>query len=54
MYHSRITFWIAGIRRDYVQEWKKLEPLERFEHEIRELSDLSQLKTGKKQVVIFL
>lgn len=53
MYHSRITFWTAGIRRDYVQEWKKLEPLERFEHEFWELSDLSQLKTGKKQVVIF-
>ena len=49
MYHSKITIWTAGIRQDYVQEWKKLEPLERFEHEFRELSDLSQLKTGKSR-----
>ena len=54
MYHSKITFWTAGIRQDYVQEWKKLKPLERFEHEFRERFDWQQLKIGKKQVVIFL
>ncbi len=53
MYHSKITFWTAGIRPDYIQEWKKLEPLTRFEHDFQVLYELSQLKAPGKQVVIF-
>ena len=53
MYHARITFWTAGIRPDYIQVWKNLPPLPRFEHEFKVLFDLSQIKPDRNQVVIF-
>ncbi len=53
MYHSKITFWTAGIRPDYIQEWKKFSPLPRFEHEFKVLLDFSQINSNRNQVVIF-
>jgi len=53
MYHSKVTFWTAGIRPDYIQAWKKLSPLPRFEHEFRVLLDLSQIPSSGTQVIIF-
>lgn len=53
MYHENVIFWTAGIRSDYVEEWKKCSPLPRFTHEFRELSDLSQISMPGHSVVIF-
>ncbi len=52
MYHSKLTFWIAGIAPEIQAQWAGLTPLPRFTHEFRELKNLSEIPPGRNQIVI--
>ena len=53
MYHSKLTFWISGIREEIVRQWEQLAPLPRFAHVFRTAAPGEAFPSGRNQIVIF-